>query len=150
MNGVAAAGNGAGLEVYSRVSEIANGSLPETVMLTPDADGTFSVQFYLTQVDRGEACTGAAQVSINLIYSDPYSGAAQPFTFLVPLFGSGSLAATNALRLSTEAITVANAATGSMVFRATGRTTIGYSTTYTPGACARQPRYRIAPVLLWF
>jgi hypothetical protein len=150
MNGVAAVGNGAGVEVYSTVSEAARTSLPAITMLAPAADGTFAAYFYVTQVDAGVSCTAAAQVSVNLIYSDPFSGAAQPLKFMVPLLGSGGQSASAFLRLSTDKVSAANVAAGSMVFRARGGTTIDYSTTYTPGACATQPTYRIAPVLLWF
>jgi len=150
VNGVTAVGNGAGVEVYSTVSESVNASLPATTMLTPQRDGTFAVYFYIAQVDTGAGCSGIAQVSVNLIYSDPFSGAAQPFTFVVPLSASGGPSPSGALRLSPDNISVANVAAGSMVFRARGGTNISYSTTYTPGGCSKQPRYQVAPLLLWF
>jgi len=150
LNRVATAGNGVGAEVYSTVSVATSTNLPPTTMLTPEADGNFAVHFYLTQVDRGEGCAAGARVAVNLIYSDPFSGGAQPFTFVVPLTSSGSASASSALSLSTDAITAANVATGSMVFRAQGSTPIQYSTTYSSDMCTRQPSYRVVPVLLWF
>ena len=150
MNSVATAGNGVGSEVYSTVSPASNVSLPATTMLTPSADGNFAVHFYLTQIDRGKGCTGTAQMAVNLIYSDPFSGGAQPFTFVVPLNNSGSTSPSTAVRLSPDTISVANVATGSMFFRAKGATPIQYSTTYTNGACTTQPSYRAVAVLVWF
>jgi hypothetical protein len=119
-------------------------------MLTPNQDGTFAARFYLTQVDAGVGCTTPATVVVNLIYSDPWSAAAQPFTFVVALNSSGVTSASTALTLATGPITVANAATGSIMFRAKAGTGIQYSTIYTNGACATQPTYRIVPVLQWF
>jgi hypothetical protein len=142
---VATAGNGMGAEVYSAIS-VATDSLA-TTMLEPAGDGNFAVHFYLTQIDRGEGCTAPARVALKLIYSDPFSGGAQPFTFVVPLSSSGNAAHSSALVLSPDTISVANMGTGSMVFRAKGATPIQYSTTYTPGAWTAQPRYRLVPVL---
>ena len=149
LNSVPAVGNGAGVEVFSTISEAVNNSLTQTTMFTPAQDGTFAVYFYVAQADTGATCTGAAKVSVNLIYNDPFSGGTEPFTFVVPLASSGR-SGFAALDLSPAKISSGNVATGSMVFRARGGTAISYSTAYTPGGCARQPSYRVAPLLLWF
>jgi hypothetical protein len=104
----------------------------------------------VAQVDAGVNCSTSAKVAVNLIYNDPDSGGPQPFTFVLPLNLSGSASPSTVLTLSTGAITVANVATGSIVFRAKGATPIQYSTTYTKGGCVRQPRYRITSILEWF
>jgi len=150
INGLATAGNGVGVEVYSTVSPATDASIHATTMLTPSADANFAARFYVTQVDAGSGCTVATKVAVNLIYTDPYSGGAQPFTFVVPLNTSGGPSASPALSLSTDTITVANVATGAVFFRAKGSTDIQYSTTYINGTCTTQPRYRIVAGLEWF
>jgi len=138
------------VEVYSTVSPATDASIHATTMLTPSADANFAARFYVTQVDAGSGCTVATKVAVNLIYTDPYSGGAQPFTFVVPLNTSGGPSASPALSLSTDTITVANVATGAVFFRAKGSTDIQYSTTYINGTCTTRPRYRIVAGLEWF
>jgi hypothetical protein len=150
INNVAAMGNGVPAEVYSTTSAVVNAGIAPTTMFTPNADENFGARVYVAQVDAGVNCSTSAKVAVNLIYNDPDSGGPQPFTFVLPLNLSGSASPSTVLTLSTGAITVANVATGSIVFRAKGATPIQYSTTYTKGGCVRQPRYRITSILEWF
>lgn len=148
IGGVRTAGNGVGSEVYYETSAGVDSSLPSTRMLVPQRDGTFTARFYIVQTSVGSGCTTPARVVVNLVYTDPSSAGAEPFTFAVPLQTSGA-ATTRALTLGASGA-VTNAAAGSMMFRAKGATPISYSTAYTAGACATQPQYRLTSVLEWY
>src|SRR5207247_11210911 len=118
--------NNAVVERQSTFYAASDPSIHATTMLAPSADANFAARFYVTQVDAGSGCTVATKVAVNLIYTDPYSGGAQPFTFVVPLNTSGGPSASPALSLSTDTITVANVATGADCLRANGSPELKY------------------------
>jgi hypothetical protein len=148
INSVATTGNGFGAEVYSNVPTATNRGIPATTMFTPTTDGNFTARFYLSQVDAGAGCTTPAAVAVQVTYTDPDFGVAQPLTFVATLSAGGGAVST-ALNLTADT-TQAHVATGSVFFRARGSAPIRYATNYTNGDCATQPRYRIVSLLQWF
>ena len=146
--------NGYAIPIYDHDSGSTNSSITSTLMYTTPNNGTnsqYSFSFSAVEIDGGTFCTGTGTLKINLIYSDPHSGVAQPATVIQSVnLGNGSN--TSSLGLSTTAGGPAlsnQGYGGANFFLASPNTTISWSTTYTAGAgCSTGQHYNVATHLV--